>query len=101
MEDEQVHHVYAKLSQAGVHLRGNRLVEFIDLVDHKHALSPASQGGTYNRLAVTILVTGSRVDEIEPKVHGSTNGGHALLQWDGAVSQVADPQHRCVEAGGA
>ncbi len=94
MKHEGVGRLEAQPRKAAFDLRGERLVEMVDLVDHEHALAPACQRSADDFLAVAVFVAGRGVDDIEAGVHRPPHRRDALLQRDGAVGNIADAQDR-------
>ena len=65
------------------------------------ALAPGPQGTPDAGLAVTILLAASRVDQVEPSASCAMEGGHAFLQRNGPIRQIADAEDGGLEAGGS
>src|SRR5262245_57874701 len=66
--DKQVRVVHLQAREARRNLRGHRLVQSVDLIDHEHTIAIPFKRLPYDLLAVPSLVAGGGVNEVEASI---------------------------------
>ena len=99
VEDEEVDALEAEAREARRHLRPHGCAQVVDLVDQEDGLAPPPERPADDLLAVAVLVGGRGVDDVEARVEGPDERGHAGLDRHRAVGQVPDPEAGDGEAG--
>ena len=95
---KQIGVIDVKRPQAGLHLRNNGVQRMIHFVDHEQVLALAPEGGADDFLAVTLLITGSGVDEVHTEIHRPVEGIDALLERHVPIGNIADADQRSIKS---